>query len=162
MADASVLCPLRECDFAKQDGLDPPDGFPFAAKYAAHFSTRQLRFVDCQCFKAVRKFARAFHRKSSADFAGIMQRRILAITQIESPQGSLARPSAAVAENNELLSLRALGFQPGFLASSEVRRVRLLGDNSFQPCLAGFCKHLGALAGDMFAIAKRFLPINRF
>ena len=85
MADAAVLGPFGECDLAQQDGLDPVDGLPFASAKPGSFGRVMPGFVTAILAKRSGKIAGAFHRKSSPNFAGVMQRAFFPVAKIKRP-----------------------------------------------------------------------------
>jgi hypothetical protein len=82
------------------------------------------------------------------------------IAEIKSAQGAFARARIAVSDDDKFLPLCTLGLQPRSLPSRQVRRVCLLGYDSFKTQTASLGKHFSAITFNVFAVKKSGCPLR--
>jgi hypothetical protein len=136
------------------------DRAPFACTNSGRFTTAQNWCLQSDFGQASRQLTSTPHRETCADFAGVLQRPVSLICQVQRPQRPLAFAGIAEADDDEFLTTGTFDLQPTPLTSGNVWCVGFLGDNPSESRFGGLCEHLRTLTSYVAAITKRFVVLK--
>src|SRR5688572_28900419 len=158
MAQATVVGPLAERDLGDELRRDPMHAGSRLRACGNRLERARGLLERCESFDRV---VERLHRKARAHLARVEQRAVLVVTEQQRPDAVARAFSLGEAADDQLLSQKALRFQPALPSPTDVWLISTLRDDAFETAPARETEERDAMADHVIAVAQRQLLLDR-